>query len=107
MPELTRPTARQLQAGSVWQRFIAAIEPWYNWGEIYVERMEGMHAGSDGFPRSIGEGPVQYFEIQWLGVHLAVQFGRTPSATASDDVVGRDASLIKPTTNTGVRHATL
>lgn len=78
MPELTGTTARQLRAGSVWRSFLAAIEPWYNWGEIYVERMEGMHAGSDGFPQSIGEGPVRYFEIQWFGMHFALQLGRTP-----------------------------
>ena len=66
------------------RRFIAAIEPWYNWGEIYVERMQGMHISSDGYPQAIGEGPVRYFELQWFSFHLQLQIGRTPSVTAAD-----------------------
>jgi hypothetical protein len=61
-------------------RFLAAIEPWYNWGEIYVERMEGISPGADSFPQATGEGPVRFCELQWLGIHLAVQIGRTPKA---------------------------
>lgn len=75
---MSGPTIASAAQRGRWRRFIAATEPWYNWGEIYVERMEGMHAGSDGFPQSIGEGAVRYFEIQWLGIHFALQFGRTP-----------------------------
>ena len=77
-----------------WQRLIAAIEPWYNWGEIHVERMQGMRLGSDGYHQAIGEGPVRYFELQWFGVHLQLQVGRTPPATSRDNVVARDADQL-------------
>jgi hypothetical protein len=62
------------------KRLLSAIEPWYNWGEIHVERMEGMRPGADDFPQAVGEGAVRFFELQWFGIHLAVQFGRTPKA---------------------------
>ena len=86
-----------LSRSPAWRRFIAAIEPWYNWGEIYVERMQAMHLGSDGFPQAIGEGPVRFFELQWFGVHLQLQLGRTPPGTASDNVAGPAATPTSPT----------
>lgn len=52
---------------------IDAIEPWYDWGKISVHRMESLRPG-----RSITDGEVRYFELQWLGVHIAFQIGRTP-----------------------------
>lgn len=60
------------------RRIIAAAEPWYNWGEIYVERMEELRVDEGGRLHVGGEGPVHYFELQWFGIHFAVQFGRTP-----------------------------
>lgn len=61
------------QGGSI-RRFIKAIEPWYNWGSINVERMDELDetgvAGS--------EGEVAFFELQWLGVHLQINIGRLP-----------------------------
>lgn len=59
------------------RRFIAA-EPWYNWGEVYVERMEEIRVDEGGRLHVGGEGPVRYFELQWFGIHIAVQLGRTP-----------------------------
>lgn len=73
---------RKAARAARWQRFISAVEPWYNWGEIYVERMQGMRMAGDDFPQATGEGAVRYVEIQWFGIHLAVQFGRTPKATS-------------------------
>lgn len=72
-PDQTRATR------SVWQRFIAAIEPWYNWGTIWVERMEGMHMDGERLVGN-GDGSVRFFELQWFGVHVQVQLGRTPKA---------------------------
>ncbi|MEH3122004.1 MAG: hypothetical protein PGN16_08500 [Sphingomonas phyllosphaerae] len=62
------------------RRFITAVEPWYNWGEISVERMQKLRLDDGGRVCSGGEGEVRFFEIQWLGVHFAVQVGRTPKA---------------------------
>ncbi len=51
------------------------VEPWYDWGTIHVERMEG----SDPATMSPGgEGPVRFVQLQWFGLHLGFQVGRTP-----------------------------
>ena len=62
------------------RRFVAAIEPWYNWGEVYVERMQELRLGDGVHIGAGGEGPVRFVEVQWFGIHLALQFGRTPKA---------------------------
>lgn len=64
--------------GSGLSRIIAAAEPWYNWGEVYVERMQEIRVDEGGRLHVGGEGPVRYFELQWFGIHFAVQIGRTP-----------------------------
>jgi hypothetical protein len=55
-----------------WRRFLAGVEPWYDWGIIEVERMQGM-TREYSVP-----GPVRYFDLQWFGLHLSFQIGRTP-----------------------------
>ncbi len=65
------------------RRFIIAAEPWYDWGEIHVERMEELGQDERGNIVSGGEGPVRYFQIQWLGVHFGIQLGRTPKPLAA------------------------
>lgn len=54
------------------RRFLAPIEPWYDWGEIEVERMQGLTR-----ERSV-VGPVRFVELQWFGLHVGFQIGRTP-----------------------------
>ena len=61
-------------------RIINAIEPGDNWGVIHVERMQELRLDDGGTVEVGGEGPVRFFEIQWFGVHLQVQIGRTPKA---------------------------
>jgi hypothetical protein len=60
------------------RRALAAIEPWYDWGTIIVERMQGINK-----ERSNGEGEVGFVDLQFLGVHGGVQFGRTPKGRAA------------------------
>lgn len=62
------------------RRFITAAEPWYDWGEIYVERMQEVRVADGGRLETGGEGAVRYFQIQWFGLHLGFQLGRTPKA---------------------------
>jgi len=50
------------------RRFIKAIEPWYDWGDTYIERLE-----------DAGEGPGKFFTLQWLGISLTLFYGRTPA----------------------------
>lgn len=64
-------TATNSKGGAL-RRFIKAIEPWYDWGTIYVERMD------EAADPAGGEGEVPFFQIQWFGIHLGIQIGRTP-----------------------------
>ncbi len=56
-------------------RIIAAVEPWYDWGTIHIERMEGTNAET---LNPGGEGPVRFVQLQWFGIHICFQIGRTP-----------------------------
>ncbi len=56
-------------------RIIAAAEPWYDWGEIHIDRMEGTNAET---MNPGGEGPVRFVQLQWFGIHIGFQIGRTP-----------------------------
>lgn len=57
---------------SAFQRFLAAIEPWYDWGTINTVNMDARTHDDQ------VDGEVRFFEIQWFGLHFGVQFGRTP-----------------------------
>lgn len=59
--------------GTAARDVIDALEPWYDWGKIGVERMESLRPG-----KTATDGEVRFFELQWLGVHIAFQIGRTP-----------------------------
>lgn len=72
--------ARADRRATALRRFVTAIEPWYNWGEIHVERMQELRLADGGHVQAGGEGPVHFVELQWFGIHLALQFGRTPKA---------------------------
>lgn len=62
------------------RRLVRVCEPWYNWGSIDIERMEEIVLEGGERVLAGGEGPVRYVEVQWLGIHLAFQFGRVPKA---------------------------
>ena len=59
--------------GAAARAIIAAVEPWYDWGTINVDRMEGSTIDRDS-----GWGDVRYLTLQWFGVHIGIQIGRTP-----------------------------
>ena len=48
-------------------RFWAAIEPWYDWGRTYINRID-----------TGAEGPGRFVELQWLGLNITIFIGRTP-----------------------------
>jgi predicted porin len=54
------------------RRIIAAIEPWYDWGKISITNLDARTENE------IAEGDVRYVDLQWFGIHLSIQFGRTP-----------------------------
>lgn len=61
-------------------RIIAAVEPWYDWGEIHIDRMEGTDAET---MNPGGEGPVRFVQLQWFGIHIGFQIGLTPKKWGS------------------------
>ena len=50
------------------RRRLTALEPWYDWGTTYAERMD-----------ADGEGPGYFVSLQWLGISFTLFFGRTPA----------------------------
>jgi hypothetical protein len=63
---------------------VRAVEPWYDWGSINVVNMD-----AQSFDDQV-EGEVRYFDIQWFGIHLGFQIGRTPSRRAALPCTGRN-----------------
>jgi hypothetical protein len=59
--------------GKASRAVINSLEPWYDWGKIGVERMESLRPG-----KTATDGEVRFIELQWLGIHIAFQIGRTP-----------------------------
>jgi hypothetical protein len=68
------PSVREQNIAPFFRRFIQAIEPWYDWGRTNTFRLD---AKCPKFSDE-AEGEVCFFEVQWLGLHFAVQIGRTP-----------------------------
>jgi hypothetical protein len=50
-----------------YRRFVKAIEPWYDWGNTFIERMDDE-----------SEGPGRFVSVQWLGISFTLFFGRIP-----------------------------
>jgi predicted porin len=59
------------------RRIIAAIEPWYDWGKISITNLDARTESET------VEGDVRYVDLQWFGIHLSIQFGRTPKRVLS------------------------
>jgi hypothetical protein len=53
-------------------KILRRLEPWYDWGTINTVNMDA-RTGAEQV-----EGDVYRFELQWLGLHLGFQIGRTP-----------------------------
>jgi hypothetical protein len=54
------------------RRLWAAIEPWYDWGTVNTTNMDARSEAD------VVEGEIRFFDLQWLGLHVGVQFGRAP-----------------------------
>lgn len=63
--------------GTITRRVTDAAEPWYDWGKIGVERLESLRHGE-----KPSDGEVRFIELQWLGIHIGFQIGRTPKRRA-------------------------
>lgn len=62
---------------------VAAIEPWYNWGSVGVERLDAVSEDHG------NEGDVSFFDLQWFGLHLSFQIGRTPPKATAGQIANR------------------
>ena len=57
-----------MRPANPFRRVIKAIEPLYDWGTTFIERIDGD-----------GEGPGRWFSLQWLGLSITVFAGRVPT----------------------------
>lgn len=69
-------------------RFIKSIEPWHDWGRREISRLD-MHC-RDFADESYGK--VWFFEIRWLGLHLAFEIGPTPRKITDVEIAEYRAS---------------
>lgn len=67
----------------VMKRALSAIEPWYNWGLVTVERLDAVSEDHG------NEGDVRFFDLQWFGLHLSFQIGRTPPKATAGQIANR------------------
>lgn len=63
------------------------LEPWYDWGTSNVFRLDTQEVDFS----DESEGPAKFFELQWLGISLALQVGRTPRKIPAEEVAANKA----------------
>jgi hypothetical protein len=63
------------------------LEPWYDWGTTNVFQLDTREADFS----DESEGPARFFELQWLGISLALQVGRTPRKITAEEVAANKA----------------
>jgi len=61
------------------RRMLRAIEPWYDSGLLNTTNLDAK------IETDVVDGYVWFFQIQWLGLHLGFEIGRTPRALKSPD----------------------
>lgn len=66
---------------SIINRALSALNPWYNWGTVNIERMD--MPGTDGDAR--------FFDLQWLGLHFSIWAGRVPRKPTPAEIAARAA----------------
>ncbi|MFV1919168.1 hypothetical protein VPH46_07020 [Sphingomonas sp. MJ1 (PH-R8)] len=69
------------------RRHVPWLEPWYDWGTSNVFRLDTREMDFS----DESEGPAKFFELQWLGISLALQVGRTPRKISAGEVAANKA----------------
>ncbi|AHE55889.1 hypothetical protein [Sphingomonas sanxanigenens] len=59
-------------------RIIAALEPWYDWGVIEIENLNARTEDE------LVSSQVRFFDLQWFGLHLSIQYGRAPRRSRAE-----------------------
>jgi hypothetical protein len=63
------------------------LEPWYDWSRVNTWRLDQVeHDFSDE-----AEGEVWLIELQWFGLHFAIQLGRQPRKVSAAQVLANKA----------------
>lgn len=62
---MARPVSALHRLRAFWRK----VEPWYNWGPASISSV-----------KDEAEGEGRYFEIDWLGLHVSILYGRTPTS---------------------------
>lgn len=63
------------------------LEPWYDWSRVNTWRLNQVeHDFSDE-----AEGEVWLIELQWFGLHFAIQLGRQPRKVSAAQVLANKA----------------
>lgn len=66
--------SRETKIAAPWRRILIALEPWYDWGTTTTVNFDATTEAEQ------VEGEVYRFELQWFGLHIGFQIGRTPKA---------------------------
>lgn len=61
------------------RRILRAIEPWYDYGAVETNSIKMLCDKSAGRFGDETLGEVRFFTLQWLGLHLHFEIGRTPT----------------------------
>jgi hypothetical protein len=65
-----------IKPGGPIRRFAKALVPWYDWGTVNTWRLDAATIDEEGY------GEVGFFHLQWLGLNLKIEIGRTPKAVS-------------------------
>jgi hypothetical protein len=71
-------------------KILTVVEPWYDWGTREVSRLDAhCREFTDESYRS-----VPFFEVQWFGIHVELQIGRTPKKRPVDKIAANQRGIL-------------
>lgn len=71
------------------RRRVPWLEPWYDWGKTTIWRLDQVERDFS----DEAEGEVWLVELQWFGLHLAVQLGHQPRKVTPEKVAANKRRL--------------
>lgn len=72
-------------------KILKSIEPWYDWGTSTATRLDATERDYS----DEAEGEVRFAELQWLGIHVGLHFGRTPPKACAATIALRKRLIDK------------
>ena len=76
---------------AVLRKVIARLEPWYDWGQTNVWRLDQVERDFS----DESESTVRFIHLQWLGISFELRFGRTPPKATRAEVAERKLSIAR------------